>query len=69
MANKCCLCNKETLFYIWTSSRDFPRDKFIDLINFGDVDENTRKSQKIFYKRVGKPVCYDCCKKKLGMKL
>ena len=54
MAQKCMLCGKNTIFYVWTSSRDFPREKIA-------VDEN----DELMLKRIGMPVCMHCYRKLL----
>ena len=56
MSQRCYLCGKETLFYIWTSSRNFPREKFIEI---------TGIPEKIV-QRKGFAVCYHCYQKLLN---
>ena len=56
MAKKCSLCGTTTIFYVWTTSGIFPREKF------PGYNEMT-PMQKLFLKRVGYPVCFACFNK------
>ena len=53
MAKRCAICGKQTMFFIWTSSRNFPRHKFPGYDKMSDI-------QKLFLKRTGLPVCMSC---------
>lgn len=54
MSLKCQTCGIDTIFYVWTSSRNFPRHKLFEksrIIN---------KKIQNQYKKVGYPVCMKC---------
>ena len=57
MSNKCELCGSNTIFYVWTSSRSFPREKLFDKFNI--------KSKKVIkhHEITGSPVCLECYNK------
>ena len=59
MAKKCAICGKQTLFFMWTSSASFPKEKFPGYDKMSDV-------QKLFLKRIGYPVCVHCYNKLLN---
>jgi len=55
MGKKCIVCGNRTMFYDWTSSRDFPVQKLIEVL----------KSKGMHYriqtlKNIGFPVCFPC---------
>lgn len=58
MSKQCSICGIDTIFYIWTSSRNFPREKLVEIIN---ADESTKKS--IIKGLEGRPVCFSCYNK------
>ena len=51
MSNRCCLCGISTIFFIWSSTRDFPIEKLRELIKIGK-DESM-------------PVCFNCYNSKI----
>ena len=55
MAKQCYCCGLNTIFYVWTSSRNFPREKLVEVMN---IDGITKKS--ILIDNEGKPICYGC---------
>ena len=58
MGKKCAICGKYTMFYVWTTSAIFPREKYPGYEEMSDI-------QKLFLKRSGYPVCLHCYKKLL----
>ena len=50
MGQRCCVCGTETIFIIWSSSRDFPRK---------ELSEKTGIPERIL-KYKGRPVCFKC---------
>lgn len=54
MAQNCQVCGTSTIFYIWTSSRRFPRDAYLQ------EKKITNKRLKKFVKHQGFPVCFVC---------
>ena len=60
MSNICEICKWDTIFYIWSSSRHFNRQKLLKLVS---------KKDKLMRNRIMKesyPVCMICCEK-LGL--
>ena len=51
----CYCCGSLTGFYIWSTSRHFPRDKLIDNMN---IDSNKLKRKEICANGVS--VCFSC---------
>ena len=51
MGQVCCVCKFSTIFYIWSSTRNFPIHKLENILD----DDNIKDE--------GKPVCFKCCKK------
>ena len=67
---RCAICNINTMFYIWSSSRDFPREKLAEIDSRVDISLMSEKERKVinnYYRVQAKPVCIWCCKEKLGM--
>lgn len=56
MVNSCMICGKRTLFYIWTSSRYFPRE-----LIFKKFHLKRKSDKKPIYE--GKIVCFQCLEK------
>ena len=54
MSLSCSVCGLNTIFYVWTSSRDFPLDKLFEKLGI--------RSKKIMkdYKYNGHPICFHC---------
>jgi len=52
-SHQCKLCGKQTLFYVWTSSRVFPRQKLIKAKELKNRSELDKLNQ-------GYPVCFWC---------
>jgi hypothetical protein len=46
MSQPCCVCGIHTIFYIWTSTRNFPREKLEEIHNIKDKE--------------GRPICFKC---------
>jgi len=59
MAKRCYICGNNTIFYIWSSSRNFPRGSLIKAKNI------TSKREKKNIKLAGYPVCINCYNKLL----
>ena len=57
MSENCCKCGVRTIFFFWSSTRGFPREKLIDQY----TQEYERKA--ILSGRLGLPVCVNCAKK------
>ena len=55
MSLKCHNCGIDTIFYVWTSSRTFPRHKLFEKL--GITNNNKIKNN---YKKIGYPVCLKC---------
>ena len=56
MSNKCHICGNNTIFYVWTTSRNFPREKLYEKLNIKSA------RTKGFYEKSGYPVCFGCYK-------
>jgi len=54
MAQDCYLCKNKTIFFIWSTSRNFPRDKLIKAKKL-----STRYEIGLINKG-GVPVCFSC---------
>ena len=54
MRHRCKVCGNETIFFTWTTSRIFPREKLIDFLGIrdGTVIKDMEKN--------GWPVCFNC---------
>jgi len=52
MSQRCCVCSFNTIFYLWSSSRNFPKNKLLRKL----------KPEKILMKElfIGKPICLWC---------
>jgi hypothetical protein len=61
--NKCCCCNRPTMLFVWSTSRNFVEYKE-KLSNLLSHVQNTQPS-KIIIEAVnfGLPVCFDCLEK------
>lgn len=61
--NKCCLCNRQTMLFVWTTSRvAIPHHKKInDILNY----KQSAKPAKAINEAIlfGLPVCFECFKK------
>jgi len=65
---RCVLCGSNTMLYIWTSSRDFPRLKLAKIVNKIDtLSDEERKALDTYYRTQAGPVCFKCCRDKLDM--
>lgn len=53
MGERCKICGINTIFYIWSTSRNFPREKLGSLLDLEPEFIDT-------------PVCFQCCKKYLN---
>ena len=56
MASNCYICGQRTIFFIWSTSRHFPKEKIIK----DNVDK--------ILANVGVPACYKCARE-LGIKI
>jgi len=54
MAKDCYLCKNKTIFYVWSTSRDFPIEKLIEYKNLKSKYEVAEVS------REGQPICFKC---------
>jgi hypothetical protein len=54
MAHECYLCKTNTIFYVWTTSRNFPKAALIKTLGM-----NT-KSDKGKVAVEGLPICFSC---------
>lgn len=55
MAKQCCVCGINTIFYIWSSSRNFPRELLSDKLNM------IGKSKELIIEGVdSRTVCMKC---------
>lgn len=57
MGKICEVCGQETMFYVWSSSRDFPREKLIH----DNMADYVRKG--LLNGTMGLPICMKCAKK------
>lgn len=57
MSHKCDKCKLETIFFIWSTSRDFPTRKLIRILNIKSKYERAKVM------REGIPVCFSCFNK------
>jgi hypothetical protein len=55
MGKNCCLCEINTIFFYWSTSRNFPREALSKYLNIDD-------------KYIEVPVCFKCARDKLGFK-
>jgi len=58
MGKQCFLCGKETIFYIWTTSKVFPLEKLLKKIK--------SKAERNFVRRYGVPICWTCYRRLLN---
>lgn len=56
MSKQCAICGSETIFFKWSSTRDFPRKALIRKL-YGISDY---RKQRLATGRVGVPVCIKC---------
>ena len=54
MAKDCYLCKNKTIFYVWSTSRDFPIEKLIEYKNLKSKYEVAEVS------REGQTICFKC---------
>jgi len=57
MAKSCYICDNKTIFYIWSSSRHFPKRELIK------EKKAISRSEVSMLSRDGVPVCFDCYEK------
>jgi len=50
----CMICGNKTLFYVWTTTRNFPMDRLLKKMNITEKREIER------LKLNGREVCYKC---------
>ena len=55
--NACNVCGTNTLFYVWTTTRNFPINKYMKELNLTD------KGSYIRTRYHGIPVCFSCLNK------
>jgi hypothetical protein len=54
MSNNCSICGIRTIFYVWTTTRNFPLEKY-----FGKMKiTNKREMKQLRYN--GRPICFHC---------
>ena len=58
MGHRCVVCDRESTFIIWSSSRNFPRKKLAEKLGIGYNKKNRLKMV-----RIGYPVCMKCYNK------
>ena len=63
MAHRCCLCDTDTIFYVWTTSRNFPKAALIKTKGLNTKSEKGKVSVE------GLPVCLVCLNKLKEMKI
>jgi len=56
MAKRCVVCGLDTIFYVWSTSRNFPRENLILKKDYKSKHEKGRVSVE------GLPVCFKCFK-------
>jgi len=54
MPQKCYICDTNTIFYVWSTSRNFPHNKLIKKKQI--IDKRTIQS----IKNQGFPICFRC---------
>jgi hypothetical protein len=54
MSKECSICKNRTIFYVWSTSRNFPRRA---LINYTNV-KTKHERHKVFEE--GVPICFKC---------
>jgi hypothetical protein len=57
MSKECSICKNRTIFYVWSTSRNFPRRA---LINYTNV-KTKHERHKVFEE--GVPICFKCSNK------
>jgi hypothetical protein len=57
MSNRCAVCGIDTIFYIWSTSRNFNRKQLVN--TFSNEDNNT----KFRLLNDSYPVCFHCVEK------
>jgi hypothetical protein len=56
MGKNCCICHTNTIFFKWSTTRDFPIDKLAEILFSDEI------SRKHFIKNnSGVPICISCC--------
>ena len=65
MSKECQICGNRTIFFVWSSTRDFPRD---DLLKIIGKKYSKRKKENILLGRDSVPICFNCARK-LGYKI
>lgn len=63
MAKECFICKNKTIFYVWSTSRRFPKEK---LIKYKDCKTKLEKARIAIE---GQPVCFGCLEELKKMKL
>lgn len=56
MSKTCKICNNRTIFFVWSSTRDFPVEKLLDEKDLKVEKEGLKKG------RIAFPICYKCAK-------
>jgi len=56
MSKRCYMCGIDTIFYVWSTSRNFPREKLIE------AKKLKTKAQKASISEDGQVVCFKCLK-------
>jgi len=57
MAQKCFVCDDKTIFYVWSTGRNFPWEQLVKIK--GIREKRTIRN----IKNHGFPVCFDCLEK------
>ncbi len=57
MSESCYKCGFKTIFFVWSSTRGFPRELLIDKTT------TEFEERGLLCGRIGVPVCLDCAKK------
>ena len=60
MSYQCKVCGNNTIFFVWSSTRGFPREKLIELVG---KKQSKRWKKGILNGTIGVPVCFKCAAK------
>jgi len=59
MSKECCVCKRRTIFFVWSSTRYFPRLALLEKIG---KKLSKSKKENILIGREALPVCYKCAR-------
>lgn len=57
MGKRCPICKNSTIFYIWSTSRNFDKDKYLN------IKRKLHKADTVQLNEEGEPICMVCVEK------